>query len=49
MTFLLGSSATFYLTQVTLKNLHFVEITDIPLAFVLPTYSIASIQIGIHI
>jgi hypothetical protein len=33
MIFLLGSSATFYLTQVTLKSLYFSEIIDIPLAF----------------
>jgi hypothetical protein len=33
MIFLLGSSATFYLTQVTLKSLYFIEIIDIPLAF----------------
>jgi hypothetical protein len=33
MIFLLGSSATSYLTQVTLKSLYFIEITDIPLAF----------------
>jgi hypothetical protein len=33
MIFLLGSSATFYLTQVTLKSLYFIEIIDISLTF----------------